>query len=115
MYASPMNLLAIGTSYFFIFNICNSLSSFLAFDLRFSTTSDAVSPLFVFGLPCLSYIDEPWSPASATTDSDDASLASSISLLSPNFDLDTFPGEPVEDQDEDSPASRCLQNCYTTP
>ena len=50
--------------------------------------------------PYLSYIDEPWSPGSATTD-DDASLASPISSLSPNSDLDTFPGEPVEDEDED--------------
>src|SRR5271156_1202621 len=69
--------------------------------------------------PCLSYIDEPWSPGSATTNSDDdASLASSIPSLSPNSDLNTFPGEPVEDNDAKiifSPASRCLQNRYTTP
>ena len=53
--------------------------------------------------PYLSYFDELWSPASATTEpDDDASLASSSSSLSPNSDLDTFPAESVEDEDDDN-------------
>ena len=48
--------------------------------------------------PYLSYIGEPWSPASASPElDDDYSLASSTTSLSPNSDLDTFPGEPAED------------------
>lgn len=61
--------------------------------------------------PDLSYIDddEPWSPGSATSEpDDDASLASSVSSLSPHSDLDTFPGEPVEDEDDDNFYARPL-------
>ena len=53
--------------------------------------------------PYLSYIDEPWSPASVSPElDDDYSLASSTTSLSPNSDLDTFPGEPAEDENDDS-------------
>ena len=69
-----------------------TISNFSPPDIPFSPDSLSESP-------CLSFTDEPWmSPASVT---DDDSLASSISSLSPNaLDLDTFPGEiPVEDED----------------
>ena len=52
--------------------------------------------------PYLSYIDELWSPESATTEpDDDTSLASSVASLSPNSDLDTFPAESIEGEDDD--------------
>ena len=52
--------------------------------------------------PYLSYIGEPWSPASVSPElDDDYSLASSTTSLSPNSDLDTFPGEPTEDENDD--------------
>ena len=52
--------------------------------------------------PYLSYIGEPWSPASVATEpDDDCSLASSTTSLSPNSDLDTFPGEAAEDEIDD--------------
>ena len=50
--------------------------------------------------PYLSYIGEPWSPVSVSPElDDDYSLASSTTSLSPNSDLDTFPGEPADDDD----------------
>ena len=50
----------------------------------------------------LSYIGEPWSPASVSPElDDDYSLASSTTSLSPNSDLDTFPGEQAEEDEND--------------
>src|SRR5277367_3841490 len=48
--------------------------------------------------PALAFIGLHW-PALAD---DDASLASSVSSLSPHSDLDMFPGEPVEDEDDNN-------------
>jgi hypothetical protein len=51
--------------------------------------------------PYLSYTGEPWSPASVSPElDDDYSLASSTTSLSPNSDLDSFPGEPAEDEND---------------
>jgi hypothetical protein len=53
--------------------------------------------------PYLSYIGEPWSPVSVSPElDDDYSLASSTTSLSPNSDLDTFPCEPAEDENDDN-------------
>ena len=68
---------------------------------RFGVLSPPDSP--TVSPPYLSYIDEPWSPASVTTElDDDCSLASSTTSLSPNSDLDTFPGDPAEDENDDT-------------
>ena len=54
--------------------------------------------------PYLSYTGEPWSPASVSPElDDDYSLASSTTSLSPNSDLDTFPGEQNDDNFFSSP------------
>ena len=53
--------------------------------------------------PYLSYLGEPWSPASVSPElDDDYSLASSTTSLSPNSDLDTFPCEQPEDEIDDN-------------
>ena len=60
-----------------------------------SSSSNTDSPA---ASPYLSYTGEPWSPASVSPElDDDYSLASSTTSLSPNSELDTFLGEPEND------------------
>ena len=60
--------------------------------------------------PYLSFIREPWMSPASEIDTDEDSLASSISSLSPDaLDIDTFPGEiPAEDEDLENFYSRSV-------
>jgi hypothetical protein len=76
---------------------------------RFSSPDIPSLPESLAASPYLPDIGESWSPASATTDMDDFSPASSISSLSPNSpDMDAYLREiPAEDDDD--------ENLYSSP